>query len=231
MKKKKLLIIPAKGNSSRIRNKNIKNFFGKPIISYSIEAAQKSKIFDTIHVSTDSKKIFNLAKKLGAKPLFYRDKKLTTNNIGIFDVIKSDYLNFKKRGFIFDEIWCLFPCAPLITFNDLKKLNKNINLKKIGLPCISISKFPAPIQWAYSKNKKNKITPFFNNYHLIQSQKLKESFFDVGILSVFDKNNLIYYDKKTINKNLYGYQLPWDKVIDIDDIEDWKIAKKLFSLK
>lgn len=229
--KKRLLIIPAKGQSTRIPNKNIKNFFGKPIIHYSIKAAKKSKLFEMIHVSTNSKKIFDIAKKMKVMPIFFRDEYLCKQNTGIFDVIKKDYLKLTKLGYNFHEIWCLFPCAPLINYLDLKRLSKNIDLKKTKLPCISVSKFPAPIQWAYEMKKNDKIFPLFKNKHLIQSQKLKETYFDVGLLSVFNNKDLINNNKKKINKNLYGYKLPWGKVVDIDNMDDWKIAEKLYRLK
>ena len=73
---KRLLIIPARGGSKRIRNKNIKKFYKKPIIQYPLNSAKKSKLFNTIHVSTESKTIFTLVKKIGFKPDFLREKKL-----------------------------------------------------------------------------------------------------------------------------------------------------------
>ena len=79
--------------------------------------------------------------------------------------------------------------------------------------------------------KNNKIFPLFKNKHLIQSQKLKETYFDVGVLSVFNKKDLITNNKKKINKSLYGYKLPWGKVVDIDNMDDWKKAEKLYRLK
>ena len=97
--KKRLLIIPAKGQSTRISNKNIKKFFGKPIIHYSIQAAKKSKLFEMIHVSTNSKKIFDIAKKMKVMPIFFREEYLCKQNIGIFDVIKKDYLKITKLDY------------------------------------------------------------------------------------------------------------------------------------
>lgn len=231
MKIKRLLIIPAKGNSTRIPNKNKKSFFGKPIIYYSILAARMSKLFDHIHVSTNSKKIFYLAKKYGVTPFFYRDKKLCENNTGIFDVLKTDTLKILKLGFNFDEIWCLLPCAPLINFHDLRDLSRKIQLKKIALPCISISRYEAPIEWAYKLKKNNKIAPVFKNKHLIPSQKLNKSYFDAGVLSVFKQKDLLKNNNKKINLKLFGYELPWNKVVDIDEVKDWEKAKILFKIR
>jgi len=227
---KRLLIIPAKGHSSRIPKKNIKKFYGKPIIHYSIISAKKSKIFDTIHISTENTQVLKIAKRYNLSPNFMREKKFSYPKIGIFDVLKQDLLNFIKLGKKFDEVWCLFPCAPLLNFNDLKKLSQKIKKKKIKLPCISISKYPAPTQWAYKMDKKKRLYPIFKNLHLIQSQKLEQTYFDVGILSVFKSEHLLKNNNKNINKKLYGYELPWEKVVDIDDMEDWGKAKILFKI-
>ena len=227
---KRLLIIPAKKNSTRIKSKNIKLFRGKPIISYSIQAAKKSKLFDRIHVSTDSNKIQKICKSLGIDILFYRDKRLTKRNTGLFEVYRNDFLKLSKMNLKFDEIWCLLPCAPLIDCSDLIKISKKVKSKKIKLPCITVSKFPAPIEWSYIMSKNKKLSPLFNNKHVIPSQKLQNSYFDVGVLSVFKSFHLLKNNKRTINKKFYGYELPWNKSVDIDNIEDWKEAKMKYRL-
>ena len=85
-----IAIIPARKNSQRINNKNIKIFNGKPIIYWSIKAAKRSKLFEEVFVSTDSKKIAQLAIKYGAKALYPRPLKLSDNYTTIIDVIKFE---------------------------------------------------------------------------------------------------------------------------------------------
>ena len=92
-----IAIIPARKNSKRIKNKNIKKFFKKPIISYSIKAAKKSKIFDRIIVSTDSKKIARISKMYGAEIPFVRPKELSDDFTGSNDVIKHA-INFLRKN-------------------------------------------------------------------------------------------------------------------------------------
>ena len=96
MKKKRLLVIPARSGSKRIKNKNIKLFNGKPIISYPIQAAIKSKLFNKIHVSTDSVKIANICKKLGIPDEFLRPKKLSGDKVTLFDVMKFVKSKYKS---------------------------------------------------------------------------------------------------------------------------------------
>ena len=112
--KKRILIIPARKGSTRIKNKNIKKFHGKPIIAYSILAAQKSKLFKKIHVSTNCKKIKKISTLYGVEFDFYRSEKFSKNSVPIFDVLKNVIKIFSNKKLYFDEVWCLLPCSPLI---------------------------------------------------------------------------------------------------------------------
>lgn len=224
-KKKRLLIIPAKGLSKRIKNKNLKLFYGRPIISYSIDLAIKSKLFNKIHISTDSNKIKKISEKKGIVVDFMRPKKLTSDKAGIVEVVKFVYEKFKKMGLDYDEVWSLASCAPLLDVSDLKSVSKLIN-KRIML---FVSKFPAPIEWAFKK-KDNSILPL--NYNLIKknSQSFKENYYDSGSLIIFP-NKFLKKKKLEIKNNLSGYFLPRHKSVDIDNYDDWEFAKKLFRLK
>ena len=117
--KKNIAIITARAGSKRIKNKNLLNFFGKPIIAYSILAAKKTNIFDEVYVSTDSKKIEKISKKFGAKVPFLREKKLADDLTGTYDVIH----NFLKKIDLknVDNICCLYPTAPLMKYTDIIK--------------------------------------------------------------------------------------------------------------
>ena len=121
-------IITARSGSKRIKNKNIIMFFGKPMIAYSIICAKKTKLFDEIFVSTDSKKIKEISMKYGAKVPFLREKKLSDDVTGTHEVVK-DFL--KKINSFFKYICCIYPTAPLMRTKDLikgfKTLKKNNN--------------------------------------------------------------------------------------------------------
>ena len=109
--KKRLLIIPAKGYSKRIKEKNIKKFHGKPIISYTLSTAKKSKLFKKIHVSTESKKIKRIVEHLGYKIDFLRPKSLSKNNTPTIDVLKYVFNRFSDLNYEFDEIWTISCCT------------------------------------------------------------------------------------------------------------------------
>ena len=226
MKKfKRLIIIPAKSFSSRIKKKNFKNFLGKPIILYSYEAAKKSKIFDRIHISTESILIQKKMKSFNISIDFLREKKLTKPKVGIFEVYKQTLLRYNKLGIDFEEIWGLLPCSPLIDSGDLLSINKKIIKKKINLPLITVSKFPSPVEWAFEKRRNNKLKPLDIKSFMLPSQKIKQKYFDVGNLCIFSKKNLIQNNAKTILSKYYGYELPREKSVDIDNIDDWQFAK------
>ena len=121
---KRLLIIPARGGSKRIKNKNIKKFKSKPIIYYTIENAIKSKLFNKIHVSTDSKKIEKIVKKKNIKIEFMRPKNLSGSKVPLFEVYKFVVKKFENLGFKFEEIWSIMPCSPNLNRHDLIKISK-----------------------------------------------------------------------------------------------------------
>ena len=220
---KKLLIIPARGNSKRIKNKNIKKFYGKPIIFYSIKSALKSKLFDTIHVSTDSKKIFETVNKIKQGICFRRNKKLAKDSTPLIKVFNYVVGYYKKKNIIYDEVWFLNPCSPLITFNDLKKASILFKKQKNN-SLLSVAKYSPPIQWAF-KNNKNTLLPLSVVSQKKRSQMLEDLFYDTGNFGIFSSK--VFYKKEKINFS--PYILPKNKAIDIDDNEDWKIAIKLFN--
>lgn len=223
---RRLLIIPARGGSKRIRNKNIKKFNKKPIIQYPLSSAKKSKLFDTIHVSTESKTIFTLVKKIGFKPDFLRDRKLGKNSVGINDVINFVINKYFKIHKIFDEVWCIYPCSPLINEKDLKKISIYFMKQKKSL--ITICEFPAPIFWALKKNNDNTIDHIFKKEAKFASNKMKPSFYDNGCIIILKKKDFL---KKFTKIKFIGYEMPIYKSIDIDNMKDWHLALNLYKMQ
>jgi pseudaminic acid cytidylyltransferase len=227
MKKlKRLLIIPARGGSKRIKNKNIKKFKKKPIIYYSIENAIKSRLFNKIHVSTDSKKILEIIKKK-IKVDFIRPKKLSNDKTPLFKVYKFVVEEYLKKGLVFDEIWSIMPCTPNLNNKDLKKISIFYNDLKIKNPVLGISKYPVPIEWAYTMDKFGKLRALDKKLQLVRSQDIKHKYFDAGQFYIYPGNKFHKLNFLKKNYSYIGYRLPFEKSIDIDDIEDWKLAEKL----
>ena len=224
MQKKRLLIIPARSGSKRIKNKNVKLFSGKPIISYPIKAAIESKLFKEIHISTDSIKIANICKKIGVNIDFLRPKKLATDNVSLFDGLKFVRDKYKTSGKTFNEIWCILPATPLLNSKDLKNFAKNYYNKK-G-PMIIGSPYPAPLNWRFEIKNNLVKNPNLDEMRNLKLSK-KKFFYDSGQVYCFNNS---YLDKKDFdfNDKIFVQQLPLEKSVDIDTIEDWNFAEVLF---
>ena len=225
MQTKRLLIIPARSGSKRIRNKNFRNFKGKPIIAYSILTALKSKIFSKIVVSTDSKKYYKYLNRFNVS-ISLRSKKISNNSATIETVLRSVLSEYDQFGKIYNEVWSFAPCSPLIQTRDLIKASKLLkkNKNKIILP---VTEYPVPIEWSFKINKNKKLIPMKKNFYKIRSQKLSKSYYDtgnfVGIPIHHFKKKIIDFDKYYI-----GLKIPKNRSVDIDDLEDWKIAAKFY---
>ncbi len=189
---KRLLIIPARKNSKRILNKNIKLFYGKPIISYSIKTALKSKIFDKIHISTDNKNIKKIINKYDLEIDFYRPKNLSDDKTGLIDVYSFVVEKYQKLNLSFDEVWFLSACSPLITSQDLIKASKYFK-KSNADTLLSISKYSPQIQRAFYYSKK-KLYPVNKNFIKKNSQDIPERYFHTGNFGAF--KNIVFKKKK-----------------------------------
>jgi len=228
MQLNRLLVISARAGSKRIKNKNFKIFRGKPIIEYSIEIALKSKLFDKIVISTDNlrKRKFLNQFDIQISP---RPKVISGDNSTIEDVLKFEYQRFKKQKITFNEIWNLAPCSPLISSKELVMASKLLSKykDKIVLP---ITEYPTSIKWAFKKDNKDLLKPLFKNTYKLRSQDLSRCFYDtgnfVGIPISFLKRKKIDFDQ-----NYIGLIIPKMQAVDIDDIQDWKIAEALYEKK
>ena len=220
---KRLLIIPARLGSRRIKDKNIKLFYGKPIIYYSINIAKKSKLFNTIHVSTESPKIKKIVEKFGLKIDFLRDKKLSNNFVGLIDVFRFVVKKYKVLNKKFDEVWFLSTCAPLLETKDLKKAAKKFYRGKIN-SLLAVGKYSPPIEWAMKIDKKKKLKPVFNKKINIRSQDLKNYYFDSGLFGIFKTSEIF---KK--HRSFSPFVLEKYKAIDIDNLDDWQLLQKIYG--
>ena len=222
-----IAIIPARGGSKRIPKKNIKNFYGRPMISYSIKAAQDSKIFDRIIVSTDSNEIASVAKEHGADIPFLRPKDISDDFATTGDVMRhaTDFL--KKEHESLDSICCIYATAPLIQKDDLVKGLEIFNTKKWSY-VFSATSFPFPIQRAIKKLSGGGIEMFQPLHFNTRSQDLEEGYHDAGQF-YFGTPQAWIHKKEIFNNNSEIIILPRWRVQDIDTREDWLNAEKLLK--
>ena len=220
----KIAIITARSGSKRIKNKNIKKFHGKPIISYAIKCAKDSKLFDKILVSSDSKKIIKIAKKYGAEAPFIRPSFISGDKSPTIDVVKHGIKWLSNNGNEIKFVCCIYPTSPLMIPQDLKNSFKIIKKNNIDF-VIAATKYSYPVQKSfYLKN--NRIKLLQSSKHSTSSQTLKDFYHDAG--QFYWARTKTWLKKKSIlNNNSFAFKLPQLRVQDIDNINDWKIAEKL----
>ena len=221
-----IAIIPARKGSKRIKNKNIKNFYNKPIIYYSIQAAIDSKVFDKVFVSTDCSKTAKISEEFGAEVPFLRDSKLADDFTVTAEVIKNFYKNIKSIHKKIKFICCIYPANPLLSKSNLVKAFNTIKKNKYDY-VYTATKYQHPIQRAFYK-KNNKIYMYYPNYSKVRTQDIKESYHDAGQF-YFGKVNSWLNDKKIFSKKSQFIEIPRNQCCDIDNIEDWNFAKILFK--
>jgi N-acylneuraminate cytidylyltransferase len=221
-----LAIIPARFGSKRIPNKNIKNFNGKPIISYPILAAKKSKLFKEIIVSTDSNKIKKIVNKFGAKVYYLRSKKLS-NDKAVINEVLFDIINFLKKNMLSSKYFCLlYATSPLINFYDLKKSLKILDASRAAVDSIiAVKEFSYPIQRALAINKHRHLYMKNKKYKNARSQDLEKLYHDAGVFVWFKTESFLNKIKSNNSFVSMPYVLEDLRVQDIDDIEDWKVAE------
>ena len=159
--KKRLVVIPARGGSKRIKLKNLKKILNKPLIDYALDSAVKSKIFSKIHVSSDSEKILNHAKRFGIKNDFIRPKKLANNKIGLLPVLDFVVKKYYKMKLRFDEVWLIYATNPFINSKIIHQCNKIFKKNLSKYPVLTVSNYNYPVEWSQEINKKGTLKPFF----------------------------------------------------------------------
>lgn len=219
-------LIPARKGSNRIKNKNIKKLDGIPVISYSIKLAIQSKLFKTVIVSTDCIKIAKICRKYGAKIFFLRPKYLSSNNVGTVEVL-SHFANFLKKSNVkIKYICCIYPVAPLINSELLKKayflIKKNFYNYVVPVSATSGSN----LTYLQISNKSLVKKIFY------KKPKDKNLFLhnDTGQF-YWGKFNAWYSKKKIFSKKTKVIIMPKKNFVDVNTLADWKELKKLYFKK
>lgn len=219
---KNLAVIPARGGSQRIKKKNIRDFLGKPIISYSIELALRSKLFDEVMVSTDNEEIQKISRHYGAVVPFWRSAENADDFATLQDVMVEVVNSYKQEKRFFDNVCCILPTAPLLTMDYLKKgfeLLQSGNYDSVRPVCL----FPYPIQKAF-RLEGNDVRFFFPEYRKERSQDLEMAYHDAGQFYWMTSDKLLKGERRG------AFAIDEKYVQDIDDETDWKMAEIKFKL-
>ena len=224
----KIAIIPARAGSKRIKNKNIKDIFGKPMIQRTIEILLKSKMFDMIIVSSDSKKIQNISRKAGAKVLFTRPKNLANDFVGTFEVINHTINHLMSINILPQYVCCVYPTSIMLKPSDIKNSYKKIREKNCDF-ALSVTDYGHPPQRGfYLKN--NSLRVLNKKFYKQRTQDLDKIYHDAGQF-YWGKTSSWLKNKFMFSKKCFGLILPRHRAIDIDDKEDLYMLKKVFNNK
>ncbi|MBI5329738.1 MAG: pseudaminic acid cytidylyltransferase [Betaproteobacteria bacterium] len=221
-----IAIIPARGGSKRIPRKNIKEFCGKPMIAYAINAAIESRLFGHIIVSTDDNETCNIATAWGAEVPFTRPNELADDHTTTVPVIAHAIEACKKLGWQFDYVCCIYPGVPLIQIDDIIGSLELLMKVNCGY-CFPITEHPSKIQRALRLLSNNRVQPFHPEFETTRTQDLESAYYDAGQF-YWGKTNT-WLTKKHIHNNGIGYAIPNWRVVDIDTNEDWQHAERIFK--
>ena len=224
---KTLAIITARGGSKRIPRKNIKEFNGKPIMAYSIEAAVGSGVFDKVMVSTEDEEIASIGREYGAEVPFYRSEQTAGDFATTADVIEEVLAEYKKLGEEFDIAACIYPTAPFITPGRLRNAMEEF-AKSDGDSLIPVVRFSFPPQRAMEIQDGALIfrQPEYMN---TRSQDLTPHFHDVGQFYIFRTESFLQ-NHRIMAGRMIPLELSEIEVQDIDNPVDWQLAELKYKL-
>ncbi|NOQ31663.1 MAG: acylneuraminate cytidylyltransferase family protein [Helicobacteraceae bacterium] len=218
-----LAIIPARGGSKGLPGKNIRDLNGKPLIAYTIEAAQKSKQITKIIISTDDEEIADVCREYIDIP-FMRPQELAQDNSLIVDtyIYTVEKVN-NMFGTNYDSVVALLPTCPLRTAEDIDKAI-DIFKEKNADSVISFYEAPHPMQW-YRKIDKDGVLRAVvpEGDRLANRQEEEKTYLPNGAIYVFKMD--ILRDRKYYSDKTYPYLMPAEKSIDIDNLSDFEYAE------
>ncbi|WP_114334062.1 pseudaminic acid cytidylyltransferase [Marinobacter litoralis] len=220
-------IIPARGGSKRIPRKNIKEFCGKPMIAWSIDAALESGCFDRVIVSTDDEEIAAVARQHGAETPFMRPAQLSDDYTGTIPVIRHAVEWLADNGCAVSQACCIYATAPFVSPEDLNR-GQQLLESEVCSYAFSVTSYAFPIQRAIRITGSGRVAMFNPEHFQTRSQDLEEAWHDAGqfywgTAQAWKEERLIF------SEDAAPVTLPRHRVQDIDTPEDWVRAEWLFK--
>ena len=216
-----LCIIPARGGSKRIPHKNIREFLGKPIIAYSIEAALQSGVFEEVMVSTDDPKIAEVARQYGAQVPFMRSAAASSDYASTRDVLVEVLDRYAENGRQFDYLACVYPTAPFITPEKLRAGYEKISASDAG-ELMPVIQYSYPPQRAFVIQD-GKLVFQYPEYITTRSQDLQPIYHDCGQFYFYRMET--YLHEKHGSWSRLPLIVPEEEAQDIDNFSDWELAE------
>jgi pseudaminic acid cytidylyltransferase len=219
-------VIPARGGSKRLPRKNVIDFFGKPMIAYSIEAALRSERFERVIVSSEDREILDIGTKFGAE-VVERAASLATDTARVSDVVLEfvDRAEAKDEGF--DVIACLFAAAPMRTFEDVRAVVDLINPGICDF-AIAVTEYDLPPHQALKLEPDKSLRPMWPELVNMRDEEVGPLVVDNG--STYAATVPAFRRQKNFyGSPLRGHLMARDRSVDMNSAVDLEIAKVHFS--
>ncbi len=224
-----LAIIPARSGSKGLKDKNILDLCGKPLLWYTVQAAKESGIFDTVMVSTDSDAYAEIAKQCGAEVPFLRSEEQAGDTSSSWDVVREVLTGYSALGRQFEYVMLLQPTSPLRNAEDIRGAYRFIADGKAH-SVVSVTETDHPVQWCFQMEQGNFIRELADSpYKYSRRQDLEKYYRENGAIylvkadRIADRNYDFYAD------SCYGYCMPKTRSVDIDDRFDLAFVRTLMD--
>ena len=224
-----IAIIPARGDSKRIPGKNIRPLLGRPMIAYTITAALESGLFERVVVSTDSPEIAEVSLQYHAEVPFLRDKELADDFTPVSSVTADALYKLDPGGNALDLVAQLMPNCPLRSANDICDSHKQFEMSGSESQISVVGYGWQNPWWAMLRSPEYKLEPLFRGQMSARSQDLPRLFCPTGAIwwaraESLRRSKTFHLEDRT------GWEIPWQRGIDVDTFEDLAMAELLFKL-
>lgn len=226
---KTIAIIPARSGSKGLKDKNIAQVCGRPLIDYTIKAAIDSGCFDTVMVSTDSELYADIAKQCGAEVPFLRSESTSGDTAGTWDAVREVLNNYRANNQVYDHVAVLQPTSPLRTKEDIQGMFAMLEKENVH-NVVSVTETAHPVQWCFSLDETCSLEEFARSpYSNMRRQELKKHYQENGAVYIVDAKKIMDSSYNLYADGCYAYIMPRSHSIDIDDEVDLIIAKAMIE--
>ncbi len=220
---KNLAIIPARSGSKGVKDKNIRELSGKPLLAYSIDAAQKSGLFQEVMVSTDSKQYAKIAEEFGASVPFLRSEATSTDSADSWSVVREVLSGYREAGQQFDTVCLLQPTSPLRTAEDIIGAYALLD-ERMADAVTSVCELDHSPLWSMTLDENQSLREFRQQLANVPRQILPQYYRLNGAIYI---RKIVYMDNSVelLSENEFAYVMSRKHSVDIDTMDDFIMAK------
>ena len=220
-----ICVIPARGGSKRIPRKNIRDFCGKPMITWAIDHAKRCGLFDTVIVSTDDPQIADVSRNSGADVPFLRPAFLSDDFTPTVPVIAHAVQHCVTLGLDVENVCCLYPCVPFLEVADLVAALEAMRQHNAHFS-YPVTEYVHPIQRAMRRLETGQMQFLDSEHELTRTQDLENLYHDAG--QFYWGKASAWLASLKMHTDGVGIVIPNWRVVDIDNLDDWRRAELLY---